>query len=112
MEIEKQKKQLLDDLARAFPLAPKPLVLAGRQPCGGDEYTYVDEFFRGRAWSGITLEDLWDAYPGPPDACLYFMSAQAFQYYLPTFLLIFLEHWDTTEAIPPANEWKNNNGKF
>lgn len=23
-----------------------------------------------------------------------------------------VEHWDTTEAIPPLNEWKNNNGKF
>lgn len=23
-----------------------------------------------------------------------------------------IEHWDTTEAIPPRNEWKNNNGKF
>jgi predicted SnoaL-like aldol condensation-catalyzing enzyme len=23
-----------------------------------------------------------------------------------------VEHWDTTEAIPPRNEWKNSNGKF
>ena len=23
-----------------------------------------------------------------------------------------VEHWDTTEAIPPQSEWKNNNGKF
>jgi len=23
-----------------------------------------------------------------------------------------VEHWDTTEAIPPRKEWKNNNGKF
>ena len=23
-----------------------------------------------------------------------------------------VEHWDTTEAIPPRNEWKNDNGKF
>ena len=23
-----------------------------------------------------------------------------------------VEHWDTTEAIPPRTEWKNNNGKF
>ena len=23
-----------------------------------------------------------------------------------------VEHWDTTEAIPPRREWKNNNGKF
>ena len=23
-----------------------------------------------------------------------------------------IEHWDTTEAIPPRSEWKNDNGKF
>lgn len=23
-----------------------------------------------------------------------------------------VEHWDTTEAIPPQDKWKNNNGKF
>lgn len=23
-----------------------------------------------------------------------------------------VEHWDTTEIIPPKSEWKNNNGKF
>lgn len=23
-----------------------------------------------------------------------------------------VEHWDTTEAISPRSEWKNNNGKF
>jgi len=23
-----------------------------------------------------------------------------------------VEHWDTTEKIPPRNEWKNENGKF
>jgi predicted SnoaL-like aldol condensation-catalyzing enzyme len=23
-----------------------------------------------------------------------------------------VEHWDTTEVIPPLSEWKNNNGKF
>ena len=25
---------------------------------------------------------------------------------------IIVEHWDTSEAIPPISEWKNNNGKF
>ena len=23
-----------------------------------------------------------------------------------------VEHWDTTEAVPPRDEWKNDNGKF
>jgi predicted SnoaL-like aldol condensation-catalyzing enzyme len=25
---------------------------------------------------------------------------------------IIVEHWDTTETVPPPNEWKNENGKF
>ena len=102
METETRKKQLLQKLGRAFPVTPKPVILAGRQPCGGDEYTYVDEFFRDRSWNEITLEDLRNIYPGPPDACLSFMSAEAFQYYLPTYLAIFLEHWDRADAIADA----------
>ena len=102
MQTEKQKNQLLRDLGHVFPVAPKPVVLAGRQPCGGDEYTYVDEFFRDRSWAEITLEDLWNTYPGPPDACLSFMSAEAFQYYLPTYLSIFLKRWDSADSIADA----------
>ena len=102
METENRKEQLLRDLDRAFPVMPKPIVLAGRQSCGGDEYAYVDEFFRDRSWTEITLEDLRNAYPGPPDACLCFMSAEAFQYYLPTYLSIFLKHWDEADTIADA----------
>ena len=25
---------------------------------------------------------------------------------------IIVEHWDTTETVPPPSEWKNENGKF
>ena len=25
---------------------------------------------------------------------------------------VIVEHWDTTEAVPPRSVWKNNNGKF
>ena len=25
---------------------------------------------------------------------------------------LIVEHWDTTEAVPPPSEWKNDNGKF
>ena len=25
---------------------------------------------------------------------------------------LLVEHWDTTEAVPPPSEWKNDNGKF
>jgi hypothetical protein len=26
--------------------------------------------------------------------------------------LMIAEHWDTLEAIPPRDQWKNSNGKF
>jgi hypothetical protein len=25
---------------------------------------------------------------------------------------LLVEHWDTIEAIPPRDQWKNSNGKF
>ena len=62
----------------------------------------VEEFFRDRSWPEITLESLQDTYPGPPDACLSFMSAEAFRYYMPGFMSIFLEHWDQADAIADA----------
>ena len=102
MAAEIQREQLLRDLRRAFPVTPKPAVLAGRQPCGGDEYSYVDEFFRDRSWTEVTLEDLWETYPGPPDACLGFMSTEAFKYFLPAYLSIFLEHRDRADTIADA----------
>lgn len=102
METANRKEQLLRAIDRAFPALPIPRTLAGRQSCGGDEYAYVDEFFRGRLWTAIALDDLRDAYPGPPDACLSFMSAEAFQYYLPTYLSIFLRHWDEADTIADA----------
>ena len=93
------EEALLRELDRAFPVEPKPATLAGRQSCGGDEYGYVDEFFHDRAWNEITLDDLRDRYPGPPDACLSFMSAEAFCYFLPTYLTFFLRHWDEADSI-------------
>ena len=90
---------LLLELDRAFPVEPKPATLPGRQSCGGDEYGYVEQFFHDLAWNEITLEDLRDRYPGPPDACLYFMSASAFCYFLPTYLTFFLQRWDEADSI-------------
>ena len=90
---------LLQELDRAFPVEPKPGTLAGRQSCGGDEYGYVEEFFQDQAWNEITLEDLRDRYPGPPDACLYFMSAEAFRYFLPSYLTFFLRRWDEADSV-------------
>ena len=102
MDTESQEKLLLREIAREFPLIPEPVNLAGRTPCGGDEYAYVTEFFSGRAWNEITLEDLRDTYPGPPDACLHFMSAEAFHYYLPTYLSIFLQDWKHADTVADA----------
>lgn len=99
METRNSEETLLHELDRVFPVEPKPAILPGRQSCGGDEYGYVEEFFHDLAWNEITLEDLRDRYPGPPDACLYFMSAEAFRYFLPTYLAFFLRSWGEADSI-------------
>ena len=99
MGTKTSEEALLHELDRVFPVEPKPATLAGRQSCGGDEYGYVEEFFQDRAWNEITLADLRDRYPGPRDACLYFMSAEAFRYFLPSYLTFFLRRWDEADSI-------------
>lgn len=93
---------MVADISKAFPELPLPRVIAGRPGCGADEYSYVEEFFRDKMWTEITLEDLKSEYPGPPDACLSFMSPEAFRYFLPAYMRFFLERWDEADAIADA----------
>lgn len=61
--------------------------LAGKNVCCG-EYAYVADYFRGRHWQDLTLEHLLEHYEGPHYACMSFMSAAAYVYYLGAMMLI------------------------
>ena len=85
------------DRAWATAQAPSGDNLAGRDVCCG-EYTYVAEFFRGKHWRDVDLRSLRGEYPGPHDACLSFMSAEAFRFFLPAYMVIAVEEQQTSDA--------------
>jgi len=89
----------MDFLAFEWRVAPS-LSRIGR----GDsiEARSVDQFFRGRRLSDVTLETLHSEYPHDPAACLVFMAAPAFAAYLPAFMRIALERYEDSGSIPEA----------
>src|SRR3990167_11315876 len=59
-------------------------------PC---EYSYVANYFKGKRWRDITFAGLQKDYPGPPDACLNFMSHEASRFYLPAYMIIAVKEY-------------------
>ena len=90
---------LIKLLYEAFPLRPLPAQIAGKQTIYDDEYSYVEEFFNGREWDAFSLQTLLSEYRGPHEACLSFMSPEAFNYYLPGFMKISVEEFDPEEIL-------------
>lgn len=62
--------------------------LSWKTPQCPSEYLYVADYFKGKHWKDITLDGLRKDYPGPHDACLSFMSPEAFRFYLPSYMVI------------------------
>jgi hypothetical protein len=93
------REAVLALVERAWGELPLPAAgtIAGRQDSCG-EYAYVAEFFPGMHWRAVTLEWLDTVYPGPGDACLSFMSADAFRYYLASYLAIALAVPESSHA--------------
>lgn len=118
---EIEKEVLIKAIKDSFPVEPLP-----RRIGQGDGDSYVEDecylvntYFKDKAWPEITCQGLRDDYPGPGDACLSFMTAEGAAYYLPAYLLIYLN--DNKEAdviadtpiyflcpndIPNTDEWQ------
>lgn len=60
----------------------------------------IESFLKGKRWEDITLESLRSNPPMDPSACLSFMTREAFQYYLPAYLAITLDHKREADVIP------------
>lgn len=85
---------LREQVARAFgPRAyPGDGALGINTPnCEWYEGEVVARFFKGRDWQGLTFADLFDAPDSPLGSIPAFMTADAFAYYLPAFLLMALD---------------------
>jgi hypothetical protein len=62
------------------------------------ECIQVADFFRGKRWNDVTLGSL-KSYRGDASACLYFMSVDAFRYYLPAYMLIALDNYAEADVV-------------
>ncbi len=84
------KDDVLKAIEEAFRAAPHPgdEHFAGQVSQCPSEYSYVADYFKGKHWKDITLDGLQKDYPGPHDACLSFMSPEAFRFYLPSYMVI------------------------
>ncbi|GAB7127771.1 hypothetical protein JCM19000A_22780 [Silvimonas sp. JCM 19000] len=59
----------------------------------------VRDFFAGKSWWDISLGDLQNSYQGDGSACLTFMSAPGFIYYLPCYMEIVCKNFYEADAI-------------
>jgi len=88
----------------------------------------VASFFSGRNWKGVSFDELL-AFPGDATACLRHMSAETFQQFVASFMLIALDHYENSErqgtqawaiatsavynlAPPPFGRFKNERLSF
>ncbi|MGH7208827.1 MAG: DUF6714 family protein [Nitrospiraceae bacterium] len=60
----------------------------------------IESFFKGKRWEEITLESLKTNPPMDSSAGLSFMTKEAFQYYLPAYLMIAIDHKSEADVIP------------
>lgn len=62
----------------------------------------VERFFRGKRLQDVSLSSLRKEYHHDPSAALVFMTEDAFAFFLPAFMRIALEDYESADAIPEA----------
>lgn len=63
------------------------------------EAGYVRSYFREISWQKLSVEHLWEFYPGDPAGCLSFMTPCGFRYYFPGYMKMALLQYDSADAI-------------
>lgn len=86
------KDDIIQRIKSDFPLLPLPETVVASLG-GGFEPELIQDYFQGKDWLEIARDGL-RGYEGPTDGCLFFMTPNAFCYYLPAYLLMFLESYD------------------
>ena len=102
-------KELKRDPAKALKIKEQVKSAFAEVPYPGDknivqgsslEAKEIEKFFKGKRWEDITLESLKSNPPMDPSAGLSFMTKEAFQYYLPAYLMITLDYKREADVIP------------
>src|SRR5262249_32601998 len=104
--------KLCDKITADFPSEPVPDPIVPPRTDGRVhlEAQGIEQFFRGKKWTEITLASLRKDYRGDPSACMTFMTPQAFRYYLPLFMTICLEHGIDADMILLSTIWRLTRG--
>ncbi|MDR5884069.1 DUF6714 family protein [Caballeronia sp. LZ032] len=66
----------------------------------------VDDFFRGRKRFATSLKELREDYECDESACLNFMEAEAFAFFLPLFMKLVICDYRESENIPDSLVYK------
>ena len=64
----------------------------------------VAHFFAGKSWWDVTWTELLK-YKGDCSACLSFMSPVAYRYYLPSYMLVALDHYIESDVSADSAWW-------
>lgn len=64
----------------------------------------VTQFFAGKSWEDISWDELLK-YKGDRSACLSFMSPEAYRYYLPSYMLVALDHYLESDVSADSAWW-------
>jgi hypothetical protein len=85
-----------------------PLILAHEIGYPADglhlERDAVAQFFAGKDWRDVSWVELLK-YDGDRSACLSFMSPAAYRYYLPSYMLVALDHYLESDVSADSAWW-------
>jgi hypothetical protein len=86
----------------AFDHVPYPgdNAIVPKKPYRDLESEEIAAFLKGKHWHELNVGMLRGEYDGDKSAILTFVTPEAFQFYLPGFLIMFLKEFDETDVIP------------
>jgi hypothetical protein len=92
---------LTNAIVAAFSEVPYPGDdnLTPKKPYLDLESDQIAEFLKGKRWQQLNAEYVWSEYQGDPGALLTFMTPEAFQYYLPAFLLMSILEYEKADVM-------------
>jgi hypothetical protein len=102
MNVEAIRSQILDAWQTSRPLPAEAIGYPGEGL--HLERDAVVQFFAGKSWEEISWNELLK-YKGDCSACLSFMSPEAYRYYLPSYMLVALDHYLESDVSADSAWW-------
>jgi len=95
--VNKYLSSFSEELLKAFPeTASAPAKVTDKDSV---EAIQIQNYFAGKLWTEIDWDWL-NKYIGDPSACLFFMTQEAYIYYLPCYMKVSLLEYDAADVMP------------